>query len=108
MGSVNIAGKRVRCWVAGAGVVGWTSLTVLTVLDLARERGTFAPPGWYALMISAGAVSMSATISALLLHVMPAMYVTWRDGIDYGRRCEREDQGLDDPVPTVTRLRSVR
>jgi hypothetical protein len=74
------------------GLVVW-ELAVPDVAGMAQGR--------HALMVLAGVISISATVSGVVLATVPNLYDAWRDGIGYGRRQEARERRSDAPLRLV-------
>lgn len=87
---------------AGFAWLGSVGLVVIRATEAAGSWATTA-----AAVI--GAAASTLTVAAIFLATLPGMLATWHEGIEYGRRMERQERGLREvPHPARRHLTTVR
>lgn len=96
---MRAAERRARITSAAVAVIGWGALVALVVIDTAREPGTPMPPGHALGAVLAVGLAISGTVGSVLLHALPRLYATWRDGVQMGQEMSSWHRRHDDVAP---------
>lgn len=100
-----VACRGIRVAVCVTAVVAWLALVWLGATAVVDPNDR--PWGGYAVLLIVGLIAAVSTLAALILHTMPSLIDSWRDGVDYGREQHIREVAIQLPAQGRRRLYSA-